>query len=189
MKNILITATLCLALCVAGLAQQNSTNATNPADAPATAEDVQKYLDAMHSHDMMKQMTEAMLQPMHKMLHEEYLKDKDKLPPDFEARMNKMMDETMQDMPWDNIMQAMVPVYQKHFTKGDIDALTAFYSSPTGQKVLREMPAVMADAMSTMMPMIREHVEKMTQHMQKEVEAMLKDTAKEPGKTPPAPRN
>ena len=33
-------------------------------------------------------------------------------------------------------MQAMVPAYQKHFTKGDIDNLVAFYSSPTGEEVI-----------------------------------------------------
>ena len=34
------------------------------------------------------------------------------------------------------MMQSMVPAYQKHFTKGDIDNLVAFYSSPTGEKVI-----------------------------------------------------
>jgi uncharacterized protein len=188
-KNILIRATLFLALCAAGLAQQNTPSAITPADTPATAEDVQKYLDAMHSHEMMKQVTEAMVQPMHKMMHEEYLKDKDKLPPDFEERMTKMMDDFMQKMPWDQIMDSMVPVYQKHFTKGDLEALTAFYSSPTGQKVLREMPAVMADSMNTMMPIIQKQVEDMSQQMQKEVEAMRKDTKKESGQARSVTRN
>jgi uncharacterized protein len=80
-------------------------------------------------------------------------------------------------------------VYQKHFTKGDIDALITFYSSPTGQKVLQEMPAVMADAMGVMMPMVRKHMEKVTQHMQQEMDAMLKESQKDPGQNPPAPRN
>lgn len=34
--------------------------------------------------------------------------------------------------------EAMVTVYQKHFTKSDVEALIGFYSSPTGQKMLRE---------------------------------------------------
>jgi|SRR5579859_263807 len=183
MKRILITAALCFAFCSAGLAQQNIS------DSPATAEDVEKYLEAVHSHDMMKQMVEAMSQPMHKMVHDQYMKDKDKLPADFETRTDKTMDDMMQDMPWDDMMQAMVPVYQKHFTKGDIDALIAFYSSPTGQKVLQEMPAVMTDAMNVMMPMIRKHVEKVTQHVQQEMDAMLKESQKDPAQNPPAPRN
>src|SRR5439155_13694987 len=52
----------------------------------------------------------------------------------------------LMSMPFDEMMDAMVPTYQKHFTRGELDALTAFYSSPTGQKILREMPAIMSEA-------------------------------------------
>src|SRR5947209_7398299 len=103
MKRILTIATLCLAFCLTGLAQQNA------ADAPATKEDVQKYLDVLHSHDMMEQMIEAMSKPMHQMMHEQYLKEKDKLPADFEARMNAIMDDMMKKMPFDEMMEAMIP--------------------------------------------------------------------------------
>lgn len=41
----------------------------------------------------------------------------------------------------------MVPVYQKHFTDKEIDELLKFYGTPTGQKVIREMPATMAEGM------------------------------------------
>lgn len=75
-------------------------------------------------------------------------------------------------------MQAMVPAYQKHFTKGDMDALTAFYSSPAGQKVLREMPGLMADSMEIMMPIISKHVEKVARRMQDEVLATVKESEK-----------
>jgi hypothetical protein len=81
MKRILITLALCLAVASTALAQQTAT------DPPATKEDVQRYLDVMHMHEMMQQMVEAMSGPLHKMVHEQYLKDKDRLPPDFEARM------------------------------------------------------------------------------------------------------
>ena len=64
-----------------------------------------------------------MIKPMHQMIHEQFMKDKDKLPSDFEARMKKMMDDSMKSFPWDEMMQAMVPAYQKHFTKGDMDTL------------------------------------------------------------------
>ncbi len=66
------------------------------------------------------------------------MKNKDKLPLDFEARMNKQMDDRMKNMPFDEMLDAMVPSYQKHFTKGDMEALVTFYSSATGQKVLRK---------------------------------------------------
>jgi uncharacterized protein len=41
----------------------------------------------------------------------------------------------------------MVPIYQRHFSAGDIDGLLKFYRSPLGQKVISEMPATMAEGM------------------------------------------
>jgi len=41
----------------------------------------------------------------------------------------------------------MVPIYQKHLTKSDMDGILAFYSSPAGQKLLREQPAMMQEGM------------------------------------------
>jgi hypothetical protein len=131
-------------------------------------------------------MMEAMSKPMHKMIHEQFLKDKDKLPADFESRMIKMMDDMLRDFPIEEIMQAAVPTYQKHFTKGDIDGLVAFYSSPTGQKVLREMPAITAEAMESKMPIMRKHFDVVMQRVQQEVAEMLKESQKKPGQKPPA---
>jgi hypothetical protein len=183
MKRFLMVMALCLAFVKVGAAQQS------PADAPATREDVQRYLDVMHSRAMMSQMIEAMTKPMHQMIHEQYLKDKDKLPPDFEDHVNKMMDDTMKGFPWDEILEAMVPVYQKHMTKGDIDATVAFYSSPTGQKMLRELPAIMAEAMQAMMPLMQKQMEAMQQRVQQEVAQMIKDSESKPAKKSQASPN
>src|SRR6267142_2709299 len=139
MKRFLIAAILCVSFACSGAAQDTGANA------PASKEDVERYLDAVHSHDMMQKMTTAMVTSMQQMAHDRYLKDKDKLPADFEARTNKMMDDMIKDMPFDEMMQAMVPTYQKHFTKGDMNARVAFYSSATGQKLLQEMPAITAE--------------------------------------------
>lgn len=176
MKRVCFIIAACLIVSLPGLAQ-------NSADAPATQADIEKYLEVTHVREMVGQMMEAMTKPMEKMVHEEYLKHKDVLPPDYEAHMNKMMHDLLTDMPWEQIIQAMVPAYQKHFTKGDMEALTAFYSTPTGQKIMREMPALMADSMETMTPLIQQHVEKVTRRMQDEVTAMLKE-AENPPSTP-----
>ena len=178
MKKILVAVALCFILCLPVVAQQN------PADQPATKADVERYLDAIHSHDMLNQMVEAMAKPMHNMVHEQYLQDKDKLPPDFEERMTKMMDDMLKNIPWDDMMKATVPVYQKHLTKGDIDALVAFYSSPTGQKMLHEMPALMAESMEAMMPIIQGHITNVTTRMQTEMADMVKNPPTAPKKAP-----
>jgi hypothetical protein len=178
MKRLLLTIVVNLVFVLPGAAQQS------PTDTPATKEDVQRYLDAMHAREMMAQMVDAMIKPMHQMIHEQYIKDKDKLPADFETRMNKMMDDMMKSFPWDEMLQAEVPVYQKHFTKGDIEAFVVFYGSPTGQKMLREMPAIMGEAMQAMMPLLRKQMDAMQERVQQEVAEMVKDRENKPGLRP-----
>ena len=179
MRRILLAAVLGFCTPLLGFAQQAAQTAS---DAPATKEDIQKYLDVMHSREMMAKMADAMSKPMHQMLHEQYLKDKDRLPPDFEERMTRLIDDWMKSFPWDEMLESMVPVYQKHLTKGDVNALVAFYATPTGQKILRDMPAIMQEAMESMMPLMRKQMEAMNARVQQEVAQMLKDS--KPGSKP-----
>ena len=168
MKRFALGAVVLLCASAIAFAQQS------PADSPATKEDVQRYLEVMHSREMMSKMLDAMTKPMHQIMHEQYERDKDKLPPDFEARTNKLIDDYLRQFPWDEILQAMVPVYQKHFTKGDIDQLVAFYLSPTGQKLLKELPAITSESMQTMLPLMQQQIEKMTQQLQQQAAQMVK---------------
>lgn len=183
MKRFVLAAIVLLCSSAVGFAQQD------PADSPASKEDVQRYFEAMHSREMMSKMVEAMAKPMHQMMHEQYEKDKDKLPADFEKRMNKLMDDTMKSFPWDEMLDSMVPVYQKHFTKGDIDHLVAFYSTPIGQKLLRELPAITAEAMQSMMPMMQKRIEAMTRDVQQQVAQMIKESEAKTGQNPPSSNN
>lgn len=183
MKRFALATIVLLCAASIGFAQQD------PADSPATKEDVQKYLEIMHSREMMTKMVDAMAKPMHQMMHDQYEKDKDKLPADFEARMNKVMDDSLKSFPWDEILQSMVPVYQKHFTKGDVDHLVAFYSTPTGQKLIREMPAITAEAMQVMMPILRDRIDVMSRDVQQQVAEMIKQSEAKPGQNPPTSKN
>jgi hypothetical protein len=138
----------------------------------------------MRSHDMMQRMIEAMLKPMHQMFHDQFRKDGKKLPADFEPRFTKMMDDLMKGMPWDDMTQAMVPAYQKHFTNGDINNLIAFYSSPTGQKVLQEMPDITSESMQAMMPLMRKYIGDSQERMQREIKDMEKTSPKAEPESP-----
>lgn len=176
MKRFLVACLLLIVLPGLCLAQQAA------AGVPASKEDVERYFEVMHSRQMMAQMVENMSKPMHRIAHEEYEKNKDKLPPDFEAQMNRSMEDALKGMPYDEMLEAMVPAYQKHFTKSDLDALTAFYGSPTGQKVLRELPAIMGEGMAAVMPLMRKHVDALSQQMQQQMADAMKASEKKPDK-------
>jgi len=158
------------------------------ADEPATKDDVILLLRTMRSHDMMERTIQAVIKPMQQIMHEQSAKDKDKLPPDYESRMNKMMADMLKSMPFDEMMQAMIPAYQKHFTHGDIEALNAFYSSPIGQKFLQESPEVSAEAMQEMVPIITKWSQQWQERMQKEMKEMEEGPPKKTG-APSAPQS
>ena len=183
MKRIVLATIVLFSTSAIGFARQA------PADSPATKEDVQKYLEVMQSREMLTKMIDAMMKPMHQMMHEQYEKDKDKVPADFEARMDKLMDDTIKSFPWDEILDSMVPIYQKHLTKGDIDHLVAFYSSPTGQKFLREMPAITSEAMQTMMPIMKQKIDAMTRDLQQQAAEMIKESEAKPGQNRPTSKD
>ena len=183
MKRFVLAISLCFVFSTVGAAQQSAS------DTPATKEDVQKYLEVTHARNMMKQVMDVMSKQTRQMVHQQIAKDIDKLPPDFEARMNKMTDEMLKNFPVDDMLEAMIPVYQKHWTKGDVDAMVAFYSTPTGQKILRELPTTMAEAMQAMQPIMQKQMNGMMERVQQEVAQMVKDSKAKAGQNSPAAPN
>jgi len=164
MRTFLIV-TLWFAFSVPGIAQVSD-------NAMASREDIILYLRTMHSHDMLQRSMEVQSQAVQQLLRDQFLQEKGKLPPDFDAHMKKMMDDLIKGTPADEIIQAMIPTYQKHFTKGDIQAMNAFYSSPVGQKVLQELPAVMQDGMQAAMPIMSKYLGEWKTRMEREMRDM-----------------
>ena len=183
MKRFLLISTLWVAFPLVGIAQQST------ADSPASKEDIERYFQVMHLRDTMKQMMDVMNKQAHQMVHAQISKDAANLPPDFEARMNKMTDEELKNLPVEEMLQAMIPVYQKHWTKGDVDAIVAFYSTPTGQKVLRELPATMAEGMQAVAPIIQKRMNGMMERVQQEVAQMVKESKSKAGPSSQATPN
>ena len=46
------------------------------------------------------------------------------------------------------LVEKIVPIYDKYYTLDDLRAVNAFYSSPAGQKILSTLPQVMKESMS-----------------------------------------
>jgi len=47
----------------------------------------------------------------------------------------------------DDLVDMVVPVYEKHLTEEDVDGLIAFFSSPTGRRFVEKQPLILADTM------------------------------------------
>jgi hypothetical protein len=178
MKHLPIILVLCLFSTTVCLAQQST------ADQPATKEDIDRYYETMHVRDLMKSTMDAVGKQMRQMMHEQLQKTPN-LPPDAEEQMNKMYDNMLDKMPIDDILNAMEPVYQKHFTKGDIDALITFYSTPVGQKMLAQMPAITQEAMQASSGVMRKFMDQAMQQVQDQIAEMQKNSVPTPEKSNP----
>lgn len=169
--RIFLMATLCLALAAPALAQSSDTD-------PATKDDIILYLRTMRSHDMLRKMMEVQSQSVQKLMRDQLLQDKGSLPPEFNSHMKKAMADLVQGMPVDEIIQAMIPAYQKHFTRSDIQAMNAFYSSPVGQKVLEELPAVTQEGVQAALPIMSKYLTEWRSRMEQDMNELEKSSPK-----------
>ncbi len=46
----------------------------------------------------------------------------------------------------DDFIELIIPIYDKHFTEAELDGMIAFYKTPLGQKLIKELPAVATEA-------------------------------------------
>lgn len=162
MKSSTLTLLLCLFVVPGSVARQDS------ADPPASKEDVERYFAAMHTRELVRSMMEAMRKQMHQTIHMQVSKLPN-LPPGFEEKESRLIDETWQDLPLDEMLQAMIPVYERHFTKGDVDGL-------------KELPSVTAESMQASQGIVQKLVSKEMQRVQNDIAQAQKSNGGESGK-------
>src|SRR5258705_4130779 len=127
--------------------------------APASKQDVQRLFDVMASKDQLRRTMQQILAQMKTVNREQIKQRQPGISEEELDRLDRTSEDIIRDFPIDAMMNDMVPVYQRHFTKPDIDALIAFYSSSAGQKFLHEMPTVTAETMQVIYPRIMASVD------------------------------
>ncbi|MGA9964007.1 MAG: DUF2059 domain-containing protein [Terriglobales bacterium] len=178
MKHCPTSLAVILFLATAVLAQQA---APAPGDAPASKEDIQKLFEIMQIHQQMRQVMDAMMKQQSTMIHETLKNRYPQTSAERISRADQLISETMKDMPMDAILDDMIPIYQRHFSKTDIDAMSTFYASPTGQKMMKEMPTLTTEAMQASYARMQKQMDAMMQR----AEQIVKEDQQKP-KSPPA---
>ena len=151
---------------------------------PAVKEDVQRLFEVMQIHQQMRQVMDSVIQQESTMMHDTLKKRYPKMSADKIARADNMMKETMKDVPVDAILEDMIPIYQRHFSKGDIDAMTTFYASATGQKMIHEMPTLTSESMQASYA----RMQKQMDAIMRRTEQMVKEEQEKQDSAPVAPQ-
>lgn len=126
---------------------------------PASKEDVKKLFEVMASREQIGQIMQQVFTQMRSLSREQIKKRHPDVSDEDLARMDRQSEDLIKNFPLDEMLSDMIPIYQRHFTKTDIDAMTAFYASPAGQKFLHEMPAVTTETMRAVYPRIQAQVD------------------------------
>jgi hypothetical protein len=160
-----------------------------PGDAPATKEEVEKLFEVMQIHQQMRQVMDAMMKQQSAMIHETLKKRYPQTSADKIARADHLIQETMKDMPMDAMLDDMIPIYQKHFSKTDIEAMTTFYASPTGQKMMQEMPVLTTEAMQASYARMQKQMDAIMQRAEQIVKEDQEKPKSAPATPPPQQKN
>ena len=164
-----------LSVCVLALSMSAGAQTTvSIAPDAASKEDVKKLFDVMLSREQMSQMLQQLFAQMRSMNREQMKKRRPDVTDAELTQMDQQSQDLIKNFPLDEMLSDMIPVYQRHFTKSDIDALTAFYSSPTGQKFLHEMPTVTSETMRAVYPRIQAEVDSVLKRSEEKTDSPQK---------------
>ena len=96
-----------------------------------------------------------------------------------EKVMGKFMEKAMNIVTIDEMLDDMATVYQRHFTRYDIDDFITFYHSPAGQHLLEQQPVIMKEYM----PLVMKRAQERTKTLSEELIKDLGEATKPPAST------
>ena len=148
------------------------------ADAP-THDQIMKLVDLLQLRRNMSLMMDGMKQAM-KQGAEQAFRERvpNPTPKQLEA-LNGMVEDMMADMPLDEMVEAMVPIYRRHLSRTDVDEIIRFYSSAVGQKLLREQPQMIQEGMQAGMEIQQKRMDQMMARIRERTEKMAEEEEKD----------
>jgi hypothetical protein len=142
--------------------------AQKPED-PATKEDVRQFFKVVMVRRQMDAVLTAMRQQMPRMMADVIQKSLPNATPEEMEKLNGFFSDQYSQMaatmPIEEMLEAMIPAYQKHLTHGDLQELIGFYTSPLGKRIVSEMPVITTEAMQYASPVIQKWAEAETVKM------------------------
>jgi hypothetical protein len=177
--RVLIICIFCFISCGLANAQksaapaQPATQKKQATSEKASEAQILKLLDMLQIRDNLQITLDAMKTQMQ---HgsEQMLREKVAHPTEEQIKsVDKIVDEEFAKISMDDLVRDVVPIYQRHLTRSDVAALIAFYSSPVGQKLRREQPAMMKESMEATSAGQREKMEQLLARVEIRLEQFI----------------
>jgi hypothetical protein len=181
---------------VGATATPDSTPSAIPPDQQPTKQQLAKLFEVMQVREQVgavMQMFPAMIQQQVRQHEKEITASQPesaRMTPEQQAALDKVteryLEKAMSIYTVDEMLDDMAAIYQRHFTRADVDVYIAFYSTPAGKHLLQMTPVIMQEYMPVVMQRVQERSKALTAEMSKEITDVLKSTAPD-ATAPPAP--
>lgn len=151
MLRVFVFSWLVLGACLAGAGQQSKPAAVSPASQalPVDAPSREQVLKVLVRPDEVKQKLDSVFVQLKQQVRQNIQKQGQASPEDLKL-FDDLFDLGIKSISIDDLLNAIVGVYQRRFTAADIDALAAFEATPAGIKLhtgQQELLTLMTQAM------------------------------------------
>lgn len=146
----------------------------------ASREEIMKLLDMLQVPESLAMTLDAMKEQM-KVGALQMFSEKVAHPtPDQVKRVDAIVDEEFKKIGMEDLIQDVVPIYQKHLTRSDVEAVIRFYSSPVGQKIRREQPAMARESLQATSAGQRGKMELLLAKLDMRIEQLIQSEERKP---------
>jgi len=178
--------------------QATSVSATViPIDQQPTKEQLAKLFEVMRLRKQMDSVMKMMPTMVQQQIKTQMQELTSKMPggkqisPEQQAAIDKMMGKYMEKAfsiyPVDEMIDDLTVIYQNHVSSSDVDVFIAFYSSPAGQRLLDQQPAIMQEYMPLVMKHTQERTKTLTDDLTRDLNGIIESPSSAPAAPPDKP--
>jgi hypothetical protein len=163
-------ALLCAMMCGAAVAQVVALDSTPPSRAQ-----VLKLMSAMG----VQQTVDASLRATEDKVKLAARASYEKKNPGADAATLKKLDEVFDSTPlftFDDIAEAVIPVYQKNLSAGDVQAGIDFYTSEAGKRLLEKIPVIVRETNESGGQLVQQKLKAYSEELERKLEAFQGQT-------------
>lgn len=181
MKNrlgtFLLSVVLCMALSGAATAQAAS-------DQPSR-EQVLKLMSAMGVQQSVEEALHRSQDSIKDAARETFMKN---TPGTIDEATQKKMNEILDSEPFikfDDLVDVVIPIYQKNLSAADVQAGIDFYSSPPGKRLMEKVPDILREANEAGGKIAQQKMEKYAEQLDRKLQVLQAEVqAKQPASQP-----
>jgi hypothetical protein len=163
-----------------------------PPNAP-TRQQIMSLFEAIQLRRTMEAAQQAAMQNVVNMAQQLFTQGGRTLDAETKRQMDLLMNGVLEDvravLPTEAMLEAVIPIYQRHFTTEEVAAIIAFQSSPVGKKMIGLQPAMIQETVEALTPLQQRAMPELTRRLNDRLQKLMQAAPGAPGTVPAVPKD